>query len=107
MLVSLSPTLSDHNEFCEIGGIKCCLKLLSQEPERADATSDRAMKLRKAPHPDPTGSGSYFFTQAGHRQTAVEMAIGVIRKACGRDTKEATDDQLYRELIVIGRDWAI
>ena len=65
------------------------------------------MKLRTAPYPDPTGSGGYFFTQAGHRQTAIEMAIDTIRKAFEREIKEAPDDQANREFLIVGRDWVI
>ena len=65
------------------------------------------MKLRKARHPDPIGSGNYFFTQTGHRQTAIEMAIAAIREACERATKEAPNDELLPGSNVIGCDWAV
>jgi hypothetical protein len=65
------------------------------------------MKLRKAPHPDPTGSGTYFYIQASHRQNAIEMAVGAIRQACEQATKEAPNAELFPGSNLIARDWAI
>jgi hypothetical protein len=65
------------------------------------------MNLRKARHPDLTDSATYFFSQAGHRQTAIETAICVIGEACERATKEAPKDELFPGSNVIGRNWAI
>jgi hypothetical protein len=65
------------------------------------------MKLRKARHPDPTDSGVYFFTQACHRKTAIEVAIGAIREVCDRATKEARNDELFPGSNAVMGHWAI
>ena len=37
------------------------------------------MKLRRPPHPDPVGTAGYYWVHAGHRETAINHAIEVIR----------------------------
>ena len=50
------------------------------------------MKLRKPPFPEVLGTATYFYVQAGHRQTAIETAMGVIREADQRQHEALSDD---------------
>ena len=64
-------------------------------------------RLRKSPHPDPVGSATYYFTQAGHRETAIDGAIHVLRDACEAEIKAAPSDDVARAFSITARDWVI
>jgi hypothetical protein len=38
------------------------------------------MKLVKPLHPDPTGTGLCYSTQAAHRKTAIDLVIAALRE---------------------------
>jgi hypothetical protein len=65
------------------------------------------MKLRKPPSPDPIGTAAYYWVHAGHRQTAIDTAIEVIRQAAEKEIATGPDDVLANELTGIMRGWAI
>jgi hypothetical protein len=66
-----------------------------------------AMKLRRPPYPDVVGTAGYYWVHAGHRKTAINMAIEVIRQAAANELSTTTDDPFARDLTGIMRDWAI
>ena len=64
------------------------------------------MKLRKPPYPDVVGTAGYYWVHAGHRDTAIDMAIEIIRQAAANKLS-TLDDPFAREMTGIMRDWAI
>ena len=50
------------------------------------------MKLRKPPYPEVLGTATYFYIQAGHRQTAIQTAMTVIRETDRREHEALADD---------------
>ena len=65
------------------------------------------MKLRKPSYPDVVGTAVYFYTHAGHRQTAIETAVSVIRKAGKREHDALADDPVWQALTGHMGDWVI
>jgi hypothetical protein len=65
------------------------------------------MKLRKPPFPDPVGGATYFCIQAGHRETAIETAMAVIREADKRERGELAEDPVLLALTDPMADWVI
>ena len=65
------------------------------------------MKLRKPPYPDVAGTAVYFWTHAGHRETAIETAMAVIRDADQREQAALADDPLWLSFTAHMGDWVI
>lgn len=65
------------------------------------------MNLRKPPFPDVGGTAVYFWTHAGHRETAIETAIEVIRDADKREHAELVGDPAWQALTNHMGDWVI
>lgn len=56
------------------------------------------MKLKRPPYPEVIGTAAYFFTHAGHRETAIDHAIEVIRQDAARTITSAGDDSVMAAL---------
>ena len=65
------------------------------------------MKLRKPPYPDVVRTAGYFWTHAGHRGTAIETAIAVIRDADQRERAAFANDPLWLSFTAHMGDWVI
>lgn len=65
------------------------------------------MKLRKPPYPDPVGGATYFWVHAGHRETAIDTAIQVIRETDKRDRATLADDPTWLAFTDHMADWVI
>lgn len=56
------------------------------------------LKLKRPPYPTVVGTAVYFFTHAGHRETAIDHAIEVIRDDAARALSSADDDPIMATL---------
>lgn len=56
------------------------------------------MKLRMPPFSDVLGAALYFVIQAGHRKSAIDHAIEVIREDAARATGSLNEDPILAEL---------
>jgi len=56
------------------------------------------LKLRHPPYPGVIGTAPYFFVHAGHRETAIEHAIEVIRADAARTIGNTNDDPVMTAL---------
>ena len=56
------------------------------------------MKLKRPPYPARLGTAAYFFIQAGHRETAIDHAIEVIRQDAARAMTSVNDDPIIAAL---------
>ncbi|MGA8907789.1 MAG: hypothetical protein WB524_09240 [Acidobacteriaceae bacterium] len=65
------------------------------------------MRLRRPPYPEVVGTAVYFFTHAGHRQTAIETALSVIREADKREHDALAEDPFWQELTAHMGEWVI
>ncbi len=65
------------------------------------------MKLKRPPYPTVVGTAGYFFIQAGHRETAVEHAIGVIGEHAARARESFAGDPVMAELEAPMESWVI
>lgn len=65
------------------------------------------MKLRKPPYPEVLGTAVYFYIHAGHRQTAIETAMAVIREADKREHEGLADDPGWQEFTSHMGAWVI
>lgn len=66
------------------------------------------MNLKRPPHPELTGSAGYFWVHAGHRETATDHAIQVIRQTSARDLAElAADDPVMIGLAAPIGEWVV
>jgi hypothetical protein len=60
------------------------------------------MRLIKPPFPDLTGTGLYYCTQAGHRKTAINLAIAALR-----GLPNYSSDEVFTEMGEAMREWTI
>lgn len=65
------------------------------------------MNLRKPPFPDVAGTAVYFWTHAGHRETAIETAMAVIRNVDKREQAELAGDPAWQAFTNHMGDWVI
>jgi len=56
------------------------------------------LKLKRPPYPEVIGTAAYFFVHAGHRETAIDHAIAVIREDAARSMASAADDPMMAAL---------
>ena len=56
------------------------------------------MKLRKPPFPEALNTATYFYIHTCHRQTAIETAIAVIRKADEHERDALARDPVWQAL---------
>jgi hypothetical protein len=62
----------------------------------------------KLPHDQILPEGALFFrTHVGHRENAVNLAVGLIRKAAAQEKSGFGDDPLLHELGGIAKNWAV
>ena len=71
-----------------------CSKLIWSPPP----DGEMRLKLKRPPYPTVVGTAVYFFTHAGHRETAIDHAIQVIRDDAARATVGADDDPIMAAL---------
>lgn len=84
-------------------GCPICAKLIrGQNPAR-----EIRLKLNKPPYPEVIGTAAYFFTHAGHRETAIDHAIEVIREDAARTMTSTDDDPLMAALEAPIGPWVI
>lgn len=65
------------------------------------------MNLRKPPFPSVTDTGVYFWTHAGHRETAIETAMEVIRDVDRREHAALAGDPTWQAFTKHMGDWVI
>ena len=65
------------------------------------------MNLRKPPFPSVTDTAVYFWTHAGHRETAIDTAIEVIRDVDKREYAALADDPTWQAFTSHMGDWVI
>ena len=65
------------------------------------------MRLRKPPFPDLVGTAGYFWTHAGHRETAIETAMAVIRDVDKREQAELAGNPAWQAFTNHMGDWVI
>jgi len=65
------------------------------------------VNLQKPPFPDVAGTALYFWTHAGHRETAIETAMAVIRNVDKREQAELAGDPAWQAFTNHMGDWVI
>ena len=65
------------------------------------------MRLRKPPFPDVVGTAVYFWTHAGHRETAIGTAMEVIRDVDKREHAALAGDPAWQAFTNHMGDWVI
>ncbi len=65
------------------------------------------MKLKRPPYPQVMGTAGYFFVHAGHRETAIDHAIEVIRNDAARSIAAYAKDPIMTSLIAPMGDWVV
>jgi hypothetical protein len=65
------------------------------------------MKLKRPRYPEVVGTATYFFIQAGHRETAVDCAIQVIRKSFEQEMAALSDDPTVAALSTPMDEWLV
>jgi hypothetical protein len=65
------------------------------------------LRLKRTPYPDPVGTAAYFWVHAGHRETAINHAILVIRDSSVRELAALADDPIMAGLAAPMGEWAI
>ena len=60
------------------------------------------MKLIKPPYPDNTGTALYYCIHAGHRKTAIELAVASLRELAAFDQFEAAMREWTIEAVAQG-----
>ncbi len=73
----------------------------------ASVRPKRKSKLSRPPHLEVVGGAVYFFVQAGHRETAINAAIDVIRNVHAEECKGISSDPLMLALHVSMADWVV
>jgi hypothetical protein len=65
------------------------------------------VKLQKPPHPDLVGTGTYFYIHACHRETAIDVAIAVLRKTAEAENAELAGNPVSLELFGHMGEWVV
>lgn len=65
------------------------------------------MNLKRGPYPNPIGNASYFYIQAGHRETAIDQAIQVIRDDAARAAPAAAAQASLNVVDTTISDWVV
>lgn len=69
--------------------------------------SERHLKLKQPRYPDPVGTAGYFFVHAGHRETAIDHAIQVVRDDAACAISACGDDPIMTALTAPMGDWVV
>jgi len=64
------------------------------------------MRLRRDPTPTATGTATFYWIHVGHRNTAIQLAIGLIRDAATREIATVPAD-VFTEMGGVMTNWAI
>lgn len=64
------------------------------------------MKLKRPPYPEVIDTPGYFFVHVGHRESAIDHAINVIRDNSDKELA-ACDDPITRDLMTPVGDWVV
>jgi hypothetical protein len=69
--------------------------------------TEACLKLKRPPFPAVEGSAGYYFTHAGHRETAVEHATEAIRDNAARARSSFAGDVVMSELEAPMEAWVV
>jgi hypothetical protein len=65
------------------------------------------MRLKRPPYLEVVGTAGYYYVHAGHRETAINHAISVIREAATREAAALADDPIAVELAAPIGGWVV
>jgi len=65
------------------------------------------IRLHNPPYPDPVGTAAYFWTHAGHRETAIDTAVGIIRQAAQQEVRDDPDAAAWDALAGGMDEWVV